>query len=336
MHHVSLKSKAASFVRRWTGALARQERRAVGATILMYHGVESRITDALVQRHCIDSTTLSKHLRFMRRYLKPLSLSELRSAIENDDAIDPRWVILTFDDALKGQVTVGASVLADARVPWSLSVPTGMVGSNRPLWTNELAVLILHCWRDQRIPHPLQQSEWLRSGTRNEKVAALSTIKRLLFQSCAHAQRAAYLDRLLEKVGGIEVACSCSLYRSSALAGWNDLRKVVDEGVEILCHGHFHSPHNEHMDDNDLKVEVELSRQLLQDRLGVDSHGFALPHGVCSARTESALRAAGYEFCLTSERGRVSKGTCRWTLPRCNAEYPLSILRRHMLAPVGR
>ena len=333
MHHISLKSRAASFARRWTGALARQERRAVGAAVLMYHGVEARIDDALVQRHCIDTATLSRHLRFMRRYLKPVSLIELRNAIENGETIDARWVVLTFDDALHSQVTVGAGVLADANVPWSLCVPTGMVGSNRPLWTNELAVMILHCWRDQRIPHPLRHSESLRAGTRDEKVAALSIIKRLLSHRCTHAQRTAYLDGLLEQLGGVEVLSSCSLYRSFALASWENLRKVVNDGVEILCHGHFHSPQNQCLDDADLKLEVELPRKFLQDRLGVDSRGFALPQGVYGVRTEPALRAAGYEFCLTSETGRVTEATCRWALPRVNAEYPLPILRRHMLSP---
>jgi hypothetical protein len=147
-----LKSRLKNLVLWATGWLALREMRQTGACILTYHGVVPTLADADLDQYALSQDTFVSHLRHLRRYCVPIALGELLHALRNRVPLDRRWVVLSFDDALRNQVELAAPLLADFQIPWCLSVPAGLVGTERTIWSYELKFLLLCCWNQPELP----------------------------------------------------------------------------------------------------------------------------------------------------------------------------------------
>lgn len=103
----------------------------------------------------------------------------------------------------------------------------------------------------------------------------------------------AYVDegRLFDKVPGSTERIDPSELQT---VDWDDLRGLVQAGVEIGSHTHVH-PHLTSLSDAELKSELSLSRERIEEALGRPCRLLAYPYGDCDARVEAAARAAGYE-----------------------------------------
>jgi peptidoglycan/xylan/chitin deacetylase (PgdA/CDA1 family) len=94
---------------------------------------------------------------------------------------------------------------------------------------------------------------------------------------------------------------------------WNELRALVENGVEVGSHTVTH-PHLTELDDRELTRELRESRQRIEAELGRPCRFISYPYGHDDPRVHAAARAAGYEaaFSLERERWRFD----RYALPR--------------------
>lgn len=334
MNKVRLKGRLSTWIRTASGIQAWAEYRQRGATILIYHGIVQQIRNPFLDTYCIDVATFEQHLRFFKQNFCLVSLSDLLDTINSGDTIDPRWVSITFDDALVSQCTLAASILADHGIPWSLSVPSALVGTNRSIWTYELSFVIMKCWRETIIPLPSNSSYTLNVETEAQKREAVQVIKNLLIHKVQNRDRMRYINDLIDRSGRDEYMDRFKEYDVFCMAGWDNLRILASNGVTMLSHGSFHLPFNDTLTPEEMCEETEGSCRKMKDELGFGPEGIALPGGIVGDCALSAIKSAGYRFCLTSITGRVGRGTSALYLPRVDAEYPIAVLRRHMLADV--
>jgi len=102
---------------------------------------------------------------------------------------------------------------------------------------------------------------------------------------------------------------------------WAQVRELLaSRRVHIGAHSLNHRMTGG-LPDADLRVEIRESKQILEDRLGMEVPFFSYPYGVrryggYSARSETAVREAGYHCSCTSEIGRAAIGSGPWLLPR--------------------
>lgn len=75
--------------------------------------------------------------------------------------------------------------------------------------------------------------------------------------------------------------------------GWDELRGLVERGVEIGSHTVGH-PHLPRLDDGELRRELVESRERLEDELRRPCPYLAYPFGDEDGRVQRAARAAGY------------------------------------------
>ncbi len=326
MHEVSIKTKLISGVVLAVGK-KRIER---GAVILMYHGVVERTVFSELETYAVSVAILKEHLTFLRRRHEIVPLARIVEALRNGCEPDSRWVALTFDDALKTQVTLGASVLSECSAPWALAVPSRLIGTGRSIWSYELALLLTQCWDRSVLTWPGEAGIQWPMGSVREKQVALAEFRSRLF-TLSPSDRMLVMDRLIEQVGETRFLEQLHAYGNYALADWSDLAKLSGEGVEMLSHGAAHHPLSGGLLDSEWKTELEESKQQIEKGIGRTIHGLALPHGVKDEVLEAHARAAGYDVCLTSFPGRVQEGCESLALPRFDAAYPLIVLRRNCL-----
>lgn len=330
MHPVALHSRVVCHLGVWTGVQRLREWRAEGGAVLMYHGVVARERDPLLDEHAIGDRAFRSHLEFFRGRYEVVPLRRIVDRVAQGEPIPARWIAITLDDALANQLTTAAAILAEGGFPWALAVPAGLIGTGRSIWSYELRLLMLECWRFPSIPSPLVAEE-LPTRTSAEKRAALRAIIPALFDRVDDEHRRAYLEGLIDQLGRDEFMARLRDDGRFTLATWEELARLRAAGVELLSHGWHHRPQNATIRRQALVQEIADSRRVIAERIGEPPAGFALPHGAKSAETDHLIEEAGYAFCLSSRPRRVGRETKTGDIPRFAAEYPLAVLRRQLL-----
>ncbi len=103
---------------------------------------------------------------------------------------------------------------------------------------------------------------------------------------------------------------------------WDQLRKLRDDGFEIGCHtvSHLDLRHKPSKWTGDheswLKDELERSKKILEENLGIRCAAFAYPFGLHNEKVHAAIQKAGYEAAFTTYGARLGHGTNALTLGR--------------------
>jgi peptidoglycan/xylan/chitin deacetylase (PgdA/CDA1 family) len=107
-----------------------------------------------------------------------------------------------------------------------------------------------------------------------------------------------------------------------ATMAWNELRAVVETGVEVGSHTISH-PHLPELSDDELDRQLRASRDQIESELGVPCALLAYPYGEHDTRVQAAVRAAGYAaaYSLDGPTGN------RFAVPRVDLFREDGILR---------
>lgn len=102
----------------------------------------------------------------------------------------------------------------------------------------------------------------------------------------------------------------------------DDIRALADAGITIGSHGWSHRVLRR-LSLDDLRVEVERSRETLERWSGRSVTAFAYPFGTRATfdeQTADVIRKVGYVCAFTSQHGAVTLGADPWALPRVKIE----------------
>lgn len=109
------------------------------------------------------------------------------------------------------------------------------------------------------------------------------------------------------KVGGVNDWDSAGPLAGRHLLSWEQLGDMRDCGVAIGSHGMTHVDLRR-LPPEALDRELRLSKRTLEDRLGIEVHGFSYPYGLFTPTTARAVEQAGYRWAVTTDaspwRGR--------------------------------
>lgn len=99
------------------------------------------------------------------------------------------------------------------------------------------------------------------------------------------------------------------------ILSWRALRDIASAGIEVASHSHTH-PQLDRIGIPLVMDEVQRSRNMLEDNLGVPIEGFAYPFGYWSRSVRSCVSAAGYSYACAVGELPVSATADPLTLPR--------------------
>ena len=100
------------------------------------------------------------------------------------------------------------------------------------------------------------------------------------------------------------------------LMDWEDLRFLVKEGYKIGSHTLTH-PYLTELTDKELKKELEYSKKLLEDKLGIFIDSLCYPYGAYDQRVIKFTKEAGYRFAFTTKEAKFSLKN-PYEIPRIN------------------
>lgn len=247
-----------------------QQPGAVWPHVLFYHKVQHR-PEGLWGERVLDAEEFERHVEFLARDYVPMRLSELVAGLRGQAPLPSRAVAITFDDGYRNNLEVAAPILHRYRVPATLFVATGLVGTHQWMWAYELEHIFSR--------YPLER---IRECARHHTVAHLCSLeldKRVAMLACVEYLKMAPLSELNDVVGRLREKLPVEQDPENQFLDWDEVRRLRDEyGFEIGAHTETHGI-LVRMRPDEVERELLICRDTLELELGTRPTLFAYPNG---------------------------------------------------------
>jgi peptidoglycan/xylan/chitin deacetylase (PgdA/CDA1 family) len=266
---------------------------------LCYHSVvsDSSPPNDARTRIAVTVTQFNEQLKELRNHWTPVSLTQIRNAIDKNIPLPDRAVHLSFDDGYKNNLTLAAPLLARHEIPATIFVTTSLVGThNQLIWALEIHERLVRLLDSKveigGITHSLHPPETPQRT--KESLELLHRIK------CLPVEERENLLRFLRNRTELDLTpfWKRELYE---FLNWDELRLLHKQGIEIGAHTHSH-PVLSSLNQTELNRELRESKECLEGELGVECDVLAYPFGSEYDFSEQVIETArrlGFRLAFT-------------------------------------
>jgi peptidoglycan/xylan/chitin deacetylase (PgdA/CDA1 family) len=301
------------------------------AAILLYHRVADLDRDPWSL--AVRPDRFEEQLRVVIDRYRPVSLSDLATGLEVDDV--PRGAVaFTFDDGYADNFEAALPRLRAHRVPATVFLVAGAIGTRGELWWDELEAIVLAPGRlppilDLSLGDEVLAFDLEESVVYSAEEAALNRGWRA-GEPAPNSRHSLYLalwERLKplatpvreEAMAGLRGWAGREPARrtSHRLATWEAILEARSEPLlELGAHTIGH-PALSALSTDLQREEIAAARNRLEERIGAGRvKSFSYPFGDHGPGTPALVREAGYRYACAGSRGVVQSGTDPLLLPR--------------------
>jgi len=297
--------------------------------ILFFHGVEESIMDERLQVLHSRLAEFETLMRFLKKHFTLIDADELERRRSLGGSALRRCVAVTFDDGYRNNATLVAPLLRSLDIPFTIYLTTSAIGTQTriPTFVARAAVYLSEqtsCILPGFLsPLPLNDTQ--------ARAHTYALVNRALRNSPAPQTRdlTNALTDLLTDNQWLDVH---EKFKSDQFMTWDEVHQTSKLGACIASHGHEHIPLHKLMAQEDLKIQLHTSRDLIAAHIGSCRH-FAFPNGQPEDISSQALReveAAGYSTAVTTVSGALSARQNPLLLPR-SCVYTVDEFSRRIL-----
>lgn len=296
-------------------ALRRLERlvRQPGPVILMYHSVAE--LDADPWDLAVTPENFHAQIEMLSRTRRVVDLVRIHDQPATRPGEKPPAAI-TFDDGYRNVLTAAGPVLAKFDCPATLFLTTGKIGSNREFWWDDLSRMILETPLPPVLEFDLAGGKHRVEIGDNPGSGKRSTIHQSIWQTLQPLEPATRQEAL-DSMAAI-LGCDLSPRPTHAIMDRQDVLALDSTPISVGAHTvtHCFLPA---LNAEQQSLEITQSRDDCRDMTGKSPATFAYPFGSYDDSATENVRAAGFQFAVTTEYGRVRRSQDTMLLPRAMA-----------------
>jgi peptidoglycan/xylan/chitin deacetylase (PgdA/CDA1 family) len=268
--------------------------------ILMYHRFPS---ESRFEAQCAH----------LRKYYRPVSLTEAAAKLRGTDPIPDRMVVVTIDDGYRDFLENAFPALSRYEIPSTVFLTTDLPDRNTWLWVDQ----VTWCIRHSRV----REIELKIGGRDRWKIDAdaAGSIKEAMKKIPDH-DRLELLDRLPRL---LEVELPAKPPESYAPLNWDDIRTMTKNGVDFGAHTRTHPILSRLATVEQLQAEIRGSKQRIEQETGVEVRHFCYPNGTPADVTRQAVelvQAEGFSTAVMGTPGVNRRDTNPFELNRIAVE----------------
>lgn len=239
--------------------------------------------------------SLELYLRYFKQEFSLIDLEQLIELADSCQSVDKPLAFISFDDGYVDNYELAYPLLRELNIPATFFIATGLVGSNELAWWDEIA------WMVRRYDkHRLMLPGWsgpvtLKGDCRQDIRAVLARIKSSPLAVSEQLQQ-------LRDATGLNI--DAGSYPSQFM-NWSQLQAMVDGGMTVGAHSHTHRIFTE-LDEQQLSFELQHSKKLLQQHLGIKVEALSYPVGGGSSFNQtmfSVIQNYGYRVAFSFNAG---------------------------------
>lgn len=274
-------------------------------SIFTYHRVND-VGDAF--QPAMPTDVFERQIRYVAAHYTVLTVEDLVDRMASGRV--PRdAVAITFDDGYRDNLTHAAPILARYRVPATVFLATGFIGSREVPWYDRLA-LALKVTTRRTLSSPWGEELSLASVA--ARVAALGQLQ-------AHLKTLTEerFEKTLTSVLGV-LGESGHPSQKDLMLSWGDVVALRGLGFQVGAHTVTH-PILSRLSLERAREEILESRRAIEAAVGLAPKTFAYPNGGRGDYTPAVVelvRAAGFTCAVTTRFGMNTESTSPWELRR--------------------
>lgn len=292
------------------------------AFVLMYH----RIQPSAENQACyvqpgmfVTPVTFEQQVAYVRDNFEVVFLDDLVEKAQRGEYIG-RHCALTFDDGWLDNYTDAFPVLERYRVPATIFLSTGFVGTTRTFWPEELCYYLeridLGTFSGINAPPSWDRFTGMigRFQCRSREWFLNRSIETL--KAFALSDREEILKYLRNMLGAQAIP--------RQMLNWDEVRKM---GLSGLVRFGAHTVNHEILDQVPLRrarVEITDSRNEIERHLGTKVRSFAYPNGNHNAGVRQLLAENGFDVAVTTSKGLLGHALPFLEIPRIGLHEDVS------------
>ncbi|MDR1140347.1 MAG: polysaccharide deacetylase family protein [Planctomycetaceae bacterium] len=292
---------------------------------LCYHSIvsdNSPLNDART-RIAVTISQFDEQLRELKKHWQPVSLNQIRNAVENDIPLPDYAVHVSFDDGYKNNLTLAAPLLARYEIPATIFVTTNLTATqNQLIWALEIHER-LTVLPDSKIHFGDKTYELPPPETPQRTEISLELLNQI--KHITVEERENVLQFLRDRT---EIDFTPSWKRELyEFLNWDELRLLRKQGMSIGAHTLSH-PVLSSLDQAELNRELLESKKCIERELGVECDALAYPFGSAydfSDRVIDMVRRVGFRLAFTLQDCRNA------VMPDAMRIHRICIHREHSL-----
>lgn len=268
-----------------------------GFNIIGFHGVSIEDEHRRFATLFISPESFERRLRFLSSHYDIVSLDDA-VAQHRSGRIEPRQVVLTFDDGFYNFLSRAVPILKAFRAPATVYIPTAEVESGEPT-LNLLAKDVVLSTRltSATLPGvPRGVRDLSTSAARNTAVVDVLAA----FAQCGTGEDRLEFCRMLGRTLEVDVDAKLQ-HRVWDRLTPAEVRQVVREGFDAQLHTHTHRNVVEHRQA--VRSEVRANRESLEEITGKPAVHFCYPLGLWQREVWPDLTAEGVQSAVTTRNG---------------------------------
>jgi peptidoglycan/xylan/chitin deacetylase (PgdA/CDA1 family) len=274
------------------GALRRRSRRGL---VLLYHRIAGPRRDP--QMLDVAARNFADQLAVLARTTTPLPLDDFES-LRRAGGLPERAVAVTFDDGYADNLLAAAPGLVRHGIPATVFITTGMIGSEREFWWDDVERIAFDV--------PLAGDD---PASRQREYASLVSALHPLPTAVREQRLAALRASASVPETGRQSHRALSLDELRALA--------AQPGISIGAHTITH-PSLARLAVGEQSREMAGSARWLEQAIGAPVRSLAYPFGTPNDVSADTVRAASavFAYAMATDAGAAWRWSPRWRLPR--------------------
>lgn len=233
----------------------------------------------------------SQQMQMLAEKFTVISMPELIARLDAKEALPPRSVLITFDDAYTDFEELAWPVMKELGLSATLFVPTAYPDQpDRSFWWDRVHQAVHGSTSRDTINTPAGS---LAVATGIERGAAVKALTQYI-KSLPHHDAMQAVDELCRDLGAQNS-------RNDVL-GWEALRRLAQDGVTLGAHTQTH-PLMNRMSLEEARDEAVGSLRDIEREIGSQPPVLAYPAGGCTVEVARMLESEGFKLAFTTERG---------------------------------
>jgi hypothetical protein len=289
--------------------------RSRGPAVLFYHGVEENLSDPIVQCLHMPLRDFERQIDFLRRNREVISMDHLCESLTFRRRLDPRQVVLTFDDGYANNLRIVAPLLSGWRLPFTIFVSTRHVTEQRRFRTYYIRAAVLYTkHRSVRIG---SMSRTFGLASLEDRIAAkcaiVTAVKRAPEPIAARIVRDCLNLLSIEQWTELDAQFS-----SDEPMSWTDVQRVRSLGATIGSHCHDNCVLHARQRDEEIQYQIGASKLLIEENVAECKY-LSYPNGTVrdvSPAAYAAVKEARFQMAFTTIEGEITPEVDCYLAPR--------------------
>ena len=262
--------------------------------ILTYHRVADPKTTPRLHPRIISATPelFARQMRHLAKNYCVISMEEALHAVERKAAIPDGSVLITFDDGYLDFGEIAWPILQYYRLPVTLFVPTAYPDQpQRSFWWDRLYRAVMYA---PQMEMSFDGLSVMSLRTHEHRTNCLRVLQSHV-KSLSHVEALSFVDTVCDQLDE-------ELAVEKTVLSWDELRRLVKEGVIVGAHTQTHSI-MPRLTDEAVQREISGSLDDLHRELGNILPIFCYPDGGHNEKIVLNLKQNGVKLAFTTRRG---------------------------------